>query len=63
MKFRLLHNTGVTKQWTAKWPYIANAVFRIVQYHREKVTFGGFREGITPIAPPWIRPGVEQLHV
>jgi len=23
------HNTAMTKQWTAKWPYIANAIFRI----------------------------------
>jgi len=23
----------VTKQWTAKWPYIANAFFGIVQHH------------------------------
>jgi len=27
---------SVTKQWTAKWSYIANAVFRIVQNHGEK---------------------------
>jgi len=27
----VIHNTAVTKQWTAKWPYIANAVFQIVQ--------------------------------
>jgi len=24
------------KKWTSKWPYIANAVFRIIQNHREK---------------------------
>jgi len=27
----VLHNTAVTKQWMAKWPYIANVVFRIVK--------------------------------
>jgi len=27
---RLRYNTAVTKQWTTKWPYVANAVFRIV---------------------------------
>ena len=27
----------VTKQWTSKWLYIANAVFRIVQNHGEKI--------------------------
>jgi len=25
----------VTKQWTSKWPYITNAVFRIVQKYGE----------------------------
>jgi len=25
----MLHSTAVIKQWTAEWPYIANAVFRI----------------------------------
>jgi len=29
------HSIAVTKQWTAKWPYIANAVFRVVQNHGE----------------------------
>jgi len=29
------HNTAVTKQWTTEWPYIANAVFRIVKNHGE----------------------------
>jgi len=24
-RLSILHNTVVTKQWTAKWPYIANA--------------------------------------
>jgi len=31
----MLHNTVVSKQWTAKWSYIANAVFRIVQNYSE----------------------------
>jgi len=25
----------MTEQWTAKWPHIANTVFRIVQNHGE----------------------------
>jgi len=29
----ILYNTAVTEQWTAKWPYIANAVLRIVKDH------------------------------
>jgi len=33
--FSVLHNTAVTKLLTAKWPYIANAVFRIVKNHGE----------------------------
>ena len=32
-KISIHHNTAVTKQRTAKWPYIANAVFWIVQNH------------------------------
>jgi len=32
----------VTKQFTAKWPYIANAVFRIAQNHGEKSYFRRF---------------------
>jgi len=39
----MLHNTAVTKQWMAKWPYIANAIFRIVQIMVNKVTFVCFR--------------------
>jgi len=41
----------VTKQLTAKWSYIANAVFRIAQNHGEKVTFVGFRRGDRPNRP------------
>jgi len=26
---------AVTEQWTTKWPYIANVVFRIVQNYGE----------------------------
>jgi len=32
----------VTKQWMANWPYIAIAVFRIVQNHGEKSYFHNF---------------------
>jgi len=29
MKYTVLHNTSVTKQWTTKWPYIGmNETFR-----------------------------------
>jgi len=46
----------VTKQWTAKWPYNANAVSRIVQNHGEKSYFRRLSEGaIVPITP-WVRP-------
>jgi len=31
----ILHNTAVTEQWTTKWPYIANAVIRMVKNHGE----------------------------
>jgi len=32
----MLHNTAVTKQWTTKWPYIANVVFsELVQIYGE----------------------------
>ena len=51
-----LHNTAVTKQWTSKWPYIANAVFRIVKIMVKKVIFVRFRGAIARITPTWIRP-------
>jgi len=51
-----LHSSAVTKQRTAKWPYIANAVFRIVQNHGGKSYFVGFRGGDRPKRSPWIRP-------
>jgi len=38
----MLHNTAVTKQWTAKWPYTANAIFGIVKNHGEKSYFCRF---------------------
>jgi len=36
------------KQWTTKWLYIANVVFRIVQNYGEKVAFIGFKGAIAP---------------
>jgi len=41
-----------------KWPYIANAVFRIVKNHImvNKVTFVGFRGGDRPTFPPGSTP-------
>jgi len=45
----MLHNTAVKKEWTTKWPYIANGVFsRIVKMLVNKVTFVGFRGGDRP---------------
>jgi len=43
----------------AKRPYIANAVFRIVQMMVNKDTFVGFRGGgaIVPLDPPCLRVG------
>jgi len=38
----------VTKQWTTKWPQIANVFFRIVQNSGEKVTSPDFRGGDRP---------------
>ena len=43
----------MTKQWTVKLTYIANAVFRIVQNHGEKVTLVGFRAGVGKLLPAW----------
>ena len=34
----MLHKTAGIKQWTTKWPYIANAVFRIVKIMVNEVT-------------------------
>jgi len=33
VKSGTVYYTAVKKQWTTKWPYIAKAVFRIVQNH------------------------------
>jgi len=38
----MLYNIAVTKQLMSKWPYIANAVFQIVQNLREKSYFCRF---------------------
>jgi len=38
----MLHCTAVTKQCTAKWPYVANVVLRIVQNHEDKSYFRRF---------------------
>ena len=43
-------NTAVTKQWTPKWPYIANVVFQIFKIIVKKDTFVGFTVGDRP--PP-----------
>jgi len=47
----MLHNTAVTNQWTAKWPYIANAFFRITQNHGEQSYFRIFQERRSPQSP------------
>jgi len=41
----------VTKQITARWSFIANAVFRIAQNLGKNVTFAGLRWAIAPISP------------
>ena len=35
VRWSMLRDTAVTKQWTAKWPYFANVVFWIVKKHWE----------------------------
>ena len=45
----ILHNTAVTKQWMAKWPCIANDVFR-KKLMVNRVTFVGFVGG-NPLPP------------
>jgi len=51
----------VTKQWITKWPYIANAVFPIVQNHAEKCHLGKFWGGDRP--PSLDQPLVESAVV
>ena len=38
----------MTKRWTTKWPYVANALFQIVKNHGEWSYFLGFRWGHRP---------------
>jgi len=59
MKFNLLHNTAVTKQWTEKWPYIANAVFRIVL--KLKHAFSSLTVGDCPPLDPSLTHTAYQL--
>jgi len=48
------HNTAVTKQWTAKWPYIANIVSEFHKVMVNKVTFVGFNGGgVDPPLTQW----------
>jgi len=49
MKWATLRNTAVTKQWTAKWPYIAIAVFQLHKIVVNKVTFLKSRGAIAPL--------------
>ena len=44
----MLHSTVVTKQRTAKWPYIANLVFALYKIMVNKVNFRSFRGGDRP---------------
>jgi len=46
------------KQWTAKWPYIVNAVSEMQKNMVKKVTFLGFRGSDRPNLHPWIRPWI-----
>jgi len=52
----LLHNTDVIKLWTAKWPYIANAVFELYKIMVNKVTFVGFGGRSSQFLPPGSAP-------
>jgi len=49
------------KKWTLKWPYIANAVFQIVQNHGEKSFFLRFYGGA--IAPPGSAPDLHSFKL
>jgi len=35
-EMKYIHYTTVCKQWTTGWPYVANAVFRMVKNHGER---------------------------
>jgi len=49
----MLRNIAVTKQWTIKWPYIVNVVYRIVcKIMVNKITFVGLRGGDRPSLDP-----------
>jgi len=48
----MLHDIALSKQWTETWPYIVNAVFRLVQIRLNEITFVGFKGAISPISPP-----------
>jgi len=56
MKYTVLHNNAVTKQWTAKWRYVANVVFRVAQNYGEQSYFRGFGGEIaSPGSAPVVR--------
>ena len=58
----VLHNTTVTKQWMTKWPYIANAVFQIVDNVMvTKVTLVGFSGGSNRPFPGYC-PGLNDVE-
>jgi len=46
----ILNNTALTKQWTAKWPYKANALFRIVKKWWLKIFSWVLRGAIAPLS-------------
>jgi len=52
---------GCKKQWTAKWPYIANAVFRIATNNGEKSYFRWL--GSPPIALPRSALGATKVSI
>jgi len=55
MKY-ILHNTAVTKQWTKKWPLIANVISELYKIMTNKSIFVGFRgrdrPNRSPLDPP-----------
>ena len=58
----MLHNIALTKQWTETWPYIVNAVFRLVQNQVEWNYFRRFQGAISPISPS-LGPALFLLHI
>jgi len=57
-KCRILYNTAVTKQWSAKWPLSRMLFSEWYLTMVNKVTFIGFREGNDPNRLPKSTPAL-----